>query len=404
MILQAAPKEYASVLTAEQMSKGSNLSINNLRAAMNKYYRSVYKRSANKEQDNNDEMVLAAPIVKGKGNGNGKKGQFKGKCHNCGKEGHMVRDCWNDPKNADKRPAWFKPSEVAAVCTKADKPSDELQLVNMNWGKYAEAFAEDDDDVDYKEELIIMNESKTNNDVIQEQEDIMGTESALRTVVQDGGEKMMLLLEDPEIFVIDSGATTHSTGNSIGMINMKNANGSKTRVGNGAKIATKAIGSLPFQDESGTKGGMGGVHLIPGAPFNLISGTKLLTMGYQLSGDENKIVYSKDDKCITFDIKIKSPEGMLLAARLKRTATEVGGAAAIAEGQERTITRTIQQAHDELGHMSEALTRKTVHALGWTIVCGKTRTCESCAIGKARQKNVKKEVPNEKSDEIHGQV
>ena len=246
---------------------------------MNKYYRSVYKRSANKEQDNNDEMVLAAPIVKGKGNGNGKKGRFKGKCHNCGKEGHMARDCWNDPKNADKRPAWFKPSEVAAVCTKADKPSDELQLVNMNWGKYAEAFAEDDDDVDYEEELIIMNESKTNNDVIQEQEDIMGTESALRTVVQDGGEKMMSLLEDPEIFVIDSGATTHSTGNSIGMINMKNANGSKTRVGNGAKIATKAIGSLPFQDESGTKGVMGGVHLISGAPFNLISGTKLLTMG-----------------------------------------------------------------------------------------------------------------------------
>ena len=149
----------------------------------------------------------------------------------------------------------------------------------------------------------------------------MGTESALRTIVQDGGEKMMSLLEDPEIFVIDSGATTHSTGNSIGMINMKNAHGSKTRVGNGAKIATKAIGSFPFQDESGTKGVMGGVHLIPGAPFNLISGTKLLTMGYQLSGDENKIVYSKDDKCITFDIKIKSPEGMLLAARLKSGST-----------------------------------------------------------------------------------
>ena len=52
--------------------------------------------------------------------------------------------------------------------------------------------------------------------------------------------------------------------------------------------------------------------------------------------------------------------------------------------------------------MSEALTHKTAHALGWTIVRGKMRTYESCAIGKARQKNVKKEVPNEKSDEIHG--
>ena len=90
----------------------------------------------------------------------------------------------------------------------------------------------------------------------------------------------MSILEDPEIFVINLGATMHSTGNSMGIINMKDANGSKTRVGNGAKIATKAVGSLPFQDELGNTGTIGNIHLIPGAPFNLISGTKLLMKGF----------------------------------------------------------------------------------------------------------------------------
>ena len=70
---------------------------------------------------------------------------------------------------------------------------------------------------------------------------------------------------------------------------------------------------------------------------------------------------------------------MLLAARLKRTATEVGGANQCTK----VITRTIKQAHDELGHMSEDMTRKVAKELGWTIVRGTMKICESCAKGKA---------------------
>ena len=89
----------------------------------------------------------------------------------------------------------------------------------------------------------------------------VNTETAFRVAKEND---TMSILEDPEIFVIDSGATTHSTGNSMGIINMKDANGSKTRVGNGTKIATKAVGSLPFQDELGNTGTIGNILLKKG--------------------------------------------------------------------------------------------------------------------------------------------
>jgi len=111
------------------------------------------------------------------------------------------------------------------------------------------------------------------------------TEMALRIAVEHGGTSMATFLEDPEVFVINTGATCHIIGNCIGMTDMKDAKGSKARMGNGAKIETKAIGKLPFRTNDGTKGVMNVVHLIPGAAFNLVSGTKLLTLGYESQGD-----------------------------------------------------------------------------------------------------------------------
>ena len=55
------------------------------------------------------------------------------------------------------------------------------------------------------------------------------------------------------------------------------------------------------------------VHLIPCAAFSLVSGTKLLTLGYESQGDK-EMVYSKGNAKLVFDIKIRSPQGMFLAA------------------------------------------------------------------------------------------
>ena len=79
-----------------------------------------------------------------------------------------------------------------------------------------------------------------------------------------------------------------STGNCIGMTDLKDAKGSRTRMGNGAKIETKAIGKLPFRTNDGTKGVMNDVHLIPGAAFNLVSGTKQNCDGSRRSSGNDK--------------------------------------------------------------------------------------------------------------------
>ena len=48
------------------------------------------------------------------------------------------------------------------------------------------------------------------------------------------------------------------------------------------------------------------------------------------------------------------------------------------------VKMDIAKAHALLGHRNEAIVRKTVKQLGWTI----TPDNEACAIGKAREKNL----------------
>eukprot|EP00977_Amphora_coffeiformis_P005907 scaffold1252_cov154-Amphora_coffeaeformis.AAC.1 len=227
-------------------------------------------------------------------------------------------------------------------------------------------------------------------------------ETLLRMVTANNKDaEPMSMLQDPDIWVIDTGATCNSTGNEQGMTNKTNAKNNQTTVGNGAKVTAKFEGKIPFETDDGTKGTMAGVKLMPGSPFNLISGTKLLTMGYKMTGDANEILYEKEGNKLKFNIKVNTPEGMVLAARLKRTATEVGGAAT---EYKQTKTISIKKAHEQLGHMGEDETRRAAKALGWTITRGSLNKCESCAIGKAKQKNVKVNEPKEKSHEVNGRV
>jgi len=53
-------------------------------------------------------------------------------------------------------------------------------------------------------------------------------------------------------------------------------------------------------------------------------------------------------------------------------------------------SKTIQEAHEQLGHMNEDMCRKTAKHLGWTIRSGNMNPCTGCTAAKARQKNVPK--------------
>ena len=49
--------------------------------------------------------------------------------------------------------------------------------------------------------------------------------------------------------------------------------------------------------------------------------------------------------------------------------------------------------HDYFGHVGEQKVKSTAHMLGLNVT-GKVQKCEHCAMGKARQKNIPKEVKN----------
>ena len=174
VVLKAAPKEYMSVLTSEQQKRGTGLKVSHLRAVMNQYYRAVHKKK--KSVDDDDEMALAATSTTGGNQRFNQKKKFNGKCNECGKQGHKAVDCWNNPKNASKRPNWFKPNTEIGAAGKDEKQSIELQLVSVSWGEYEEAFEDDSDDEDIEKEINMIQESTATETMLK-----MGTQVSKET-------------------------------------------------------------------------------------------------------------------------------------------------------------------------------------------------------------------------------
>jgi hypothetical protein len=120
--------------------------------------------------------------------------------------------------------------------------------------------------------------------------------------------------------------------------------------------------------------------------FNLFSISRMLQLGWTLSGSKHRLNLNGADgkSVIHFDIVIKTKLGAVYLAKFA-VWSEVS-AASTAAGTKMNINR----AHQLLGHKSEANTRLTAKALGLTISRGSMEVCEACALAKAKQKGVPK--------------
>jgi hypothetical protein len=129
--------------------------------------------------------------------------------------------------------------------------------------------------------------------------------------------------------------------------------------------------------------------------YNLLSVTKIINSGWKLEGNEKSISLVKENKKLTFDIKIHTTRGVFFAVKIDKR-TEIAGI--VKEGK-KVKEVTSMEAHQYLGHLSQQSTKGTAKKLGWHLT-GEFVKCEDCAIGKGCQKNV-----NKRSDhEIAGMV
>ena len=183
-VLEKAPEEYASILATEKRSKGANLTLENLEAAMDTEYRIRYGvKGIEREKKRRGELPLSAfnskcyncqeeghlardcpKSTKDQRFGGKGQGKFKGTCNNYGKHGHKNTDCWQLEENKNKRPQGYKgKSKKGLVTTESDR----------NGGK----------------EFLLMTKGFSTDDAI---------------------------LNDPNVFIADTGATSDTTPYDIG--------------------------------------------------------------------------------------------------------------------------------------------------------------------------------------------
>ena len=175
----------------------------------------------------------------------------------------------------------------------------------------------------------------------------------------------------------------------------------------GNKISEKAIKIADINgvmcDKHGVeiaKAIMQDVTLLPAGKYNLFSLTKMMKKGWKLSGDDNAIVLTINDKTIAFDIKIPTPKGLLYAMYMKKAVTEVAGA-----GTDGGAKLLITEIHDKLGHVNEDMARKKAKVIGRNLtVGGMKQPCEACAAGKAKQKNAPKKSKHEEAKEYNERI
>jgi hypothetical protein len=172
------------------------------------------------------------------------------------------------------------------------------------------------------------------------------------------------LLNDPNVWIADSGATVHMSPYKIGMRNLRKATVEDAiTMGNKRTVYAREFGDIPVRicDKEG----------------NDVIGTTITNVGCK-----DKITLQKDQDELTFDIEVRTTKGVLYAIYMKRT-LEIAGAAT----DTKKMTMTITQAHGKLGHCNDA-TRKVAEQLGWKLKPGTLKSCKACAAAKAKQKDV----------------
>jgi len=167
------------------------------------------------------------------------------------------------------------------------------------------------------------------------------------------------LLNDPKVWIGDTGATMHMTPYSLGMMDLHDTHAQEAiTMGNKSVEQAMKIGNMPgkISDKHSNSWGtttIKDVALVSKCGFNLFSISNLLKEDWHLKGTSENLTLTKDGHTIVFDKCILTPRvqrGITYMLYIKHH-TEMAGM--VIDGK---IQLTIQQAHDQLGHCSDETT------------------------------------------------
>ena len=126
----------------------------------------------------------------------------------------------------------------------------------------------------------------------------------------------------------------------------------------------------------------------------MFSITSALSKGWKLSNDGRILKVSNRNSVISFDQIIGKKNGHLCGIYIMPRTTEDTVMVA-----NQGVKYTIKKAHQMFGHPSVQKTISMAKALGWRVEENKL-ICIDCNIGKAKQKNIKKDSGVNKATKI----
>ena len=169
-------------------------------------------------------------------------------------------------------------------------------------------------------------------------------------------------LADKDIWIADSGATSHNTPHSEGLQDIKQP--LKTDAGTGARAKTVKVDTTKGSmcDKHGNamiiNASLQDVIIVPKSKFDLLSIPVFLEKGWELKGNADNTKLIKENAEMRFDIKIKTTRGSLHCVKFARKVA-TGEMQNIAAPATMKGTEMIyEKAHDLFSHAGKEMTMK----------------------------------------------